>query len=99
MKSTSFRDEADESEEGQEDWKEDEEGEGLDDVPDMQKSKGDRFFQMGDMDRFAEDAEQAAMRSDDDEDEDETGEHPRRLQSPTPFKLNMRLDAEQMHQQ
>ncbi|CAL8464926.1 g4461 [Coccomyxa elongata] len=65
-------DEADESEEGQEDWEEDEGTEGLDDVPDKQKRKGDLFFQMGDMDRFAEDAEQAAMRSDDDEDEDET---------------------------
>ncbi|BDA50529.1 probable U3 small nucleolar ribonucleoprotein protein MPP10 at C-terminar half [Coccomyxa sp. Obi] len=64
-------DEADESEGGQEDMEEDEEGEDLD-ILNKRKTKGDLFFQMGDMDRFAEDAEQAAMRSDNDEDEEET---------------------------
>lgn len=75
-----YRDEEDESEEGQEDWEEDEHGKDLG-ISDKRKRKGDLFFQMGDMDRFAEDAEQAAMRSDDDEDEEETGEQPCRPHS------------------
>ena len=65
------RDEEDSSEGGEEESDGEEEAE----QGPGGKQRGDRFFQMGDMDRFAEEAEQAAMRSDNDEDEDDTGEH------------------------
>lgn len=67
------RDDEEESEGGEEESEEDEEAtEGAHDRG--KQSSRDRFFQMGDMDRFAEEAEQAAMRSDTDKDEDETGD-------------------------
>ena len=88
-----FRDEEDESKEGREEQEVSEEGEVMD-LPDKQKTKGDMFFQLGDMDRFAEDAEQAAMRSDNDEDEEETGEQPTRTSCQRRTRiLNMRLHS------